>query len=210
MTISPSGALSRRARLVALVLAGVGAVLLGGLVVSVVVVVAQVLSIPTLDAVRRYDDLATTHTAAPVDYPQHPAVGGPHAGRWLACGAYDEPLREELAVHDLEHGTVWISYRPDLDQDALQQLDAALPPDGIMAPYPDLTAPVVVTVWGNQLALSGADDPRLALFLAALGHGESAPEPRASCDGGLSDPQGGSETVQVLDAAPTGWVPARA
>ena len=40
-----------------------------------------------------------------------------HAPEWLDCGVYDEPVREENAVHDLEHGTVWISYDPDLDAD---------------------------------------------------------------------------------------------
>ena len=36
--------------------------------------------------------------------------------------------------------------------------------------------------------LTGADDPRLALFLAELGHGETAPEPLASCAGGIEPP----------------------
>jgi hypothetical protein len=47
---------------------------------------------------------------------------------------------------------------------------------------------VVVTVWGRQLALVGADDPRLPLFLHRYGGGETAPEPFASCAGGVRDP----------------------
>ena len=39
-----------------------------------------------------------------------PPVGGAHDPEWLECGAYDAPVRDENAVHDLEHGTVWITY----------------------------------------------------------------------------------------------------
>ncbi len=65
-----------------------------------------------------------------------------------------------------------------------------------MAPYPGLDAPVVVTVWGRQLSLDGADDPRLGLFIEAFGAGETAPEPTASCAGGLS-----LEEIEEIDQA---------
>ena len=57
--------------------------------------------------------------------------------------------------------------------------------DGILWPYDDLPAPVVVTVWDRQLHLEGADDPRLALFLEEYGDSHTAPEPMASCEGGV-------------------------
>ena len=54
-----------------------------------------------------------------------------------------------------------------------------------------LLALAVVTVWGTQLQLDGADDRRLGLFLEEYGDGHTAPEFGASCRGGTSDPQGG-------------------
>ena len=75
-----------------------------------------------------------------------------------------------------------------------------------MSPYPGLDAPVVVTVWGRQLRLEGADDPRLGLFIARYGAGETAPEPFASCAGGLSDPDpgpyGGGGSAGSADLSP--------
>ncbi|CAB4733858.1 unannotated protein [freshwater metagenome] len=147
-----------------------------------------------LGAVVAYEDLPTTHVDGDQDYPQSPAVGGPHANAWLECGRYDVPLREENVVHDLEHGTVWIAYDPDLAADDVDRLAELLPDNGILAPYPDLAAPVVVTVWERQLALESADDARLSEFIAAYGAGETAPEPFASCAGGLTDPQGGVDS----------------
>ncbi|MBS2938145.1 DUF3105 domain-containing protein [Nocardioides sp. J2M5] len=143
-----------------------------------------------LTLVRTYDIEDRAHTAGDVAYPQDPPAGGPHAPIWLDCGVYDEPVREENAVHDLEHGSVWITHDPSLPTADLERLADALPDNGIMSPREDLPSPVVVTVWGAQLELDGADDRRLALFLEEYGDGHTAPEFGVSCQGGTPDPQG--------------------
>lgn len=141
-----------------------------------------------LTAVESYEGLTYQHLAVGEehDYPQSPAVGGDHAPVWIECGVYDEPLPEVNAVHDLEHGTTWITYRPDdVDADGVEELADQLPANGLLSPYPDQAAPVVITVWGRQLELTGPDDPRIALFVAEYGAGGTAPEPYASCNGGV-------------------------
>lgn len=143
----------------------------------------------TLDAVEVFEDLPTTHTDEAVEYPTEPPVGGPHAGEWLDCGTYDEQVPAENLVHDLEHGTVVVAHDPDLGADDVARLAELLPQNGILTPWVGLDAPVVVVVWERRLALTGADDPRLELFIAELGNGETAPEPRASCAGGIEPPR---------------------
>ena len=145
----------------------------------------------TLDEVRSYQP-SREHVTGGFDYEQTPPVGGPHHPLWLECGVYDEPVADEYAVHSLEHGTVWITYDPGLDPGSVAGLAAVLPEDGILSPYPDLPAPVVATVWGRQLWLDAADDPRLALFLAEYGDGHTSPEPSVTCHGGVSDPSSGT------------------
>ena len=140
-----------------------------------------------LKAVRVFTGLGNQHTEGEVDYPQTPPVGGPHDPVWLDCGVYDAAVRDEMAVHDLEHGTVWITYRPGLAGADVDRLAGLLPDNGILSPYDGLPAPVVVTVWGAQLRLTGADDPRLPLFLARYGDSHTAPEPFASCAGGVRE-----------------------
>jgi hypothetical protein len=144
-----------------------------------------------LDAVQAYSDLGNEHTIEEVHYPQSPPVGGPHDPVWLDCGVYDEPVRDENAVHDLEHGAIWLTHDPDLDPDDVAAMAARLGRNSIVSPYVGLPSPVVVTVWGRQLELDGSDDPRLGLFLAAYGDGHTSPEPFASCAGGIDNP--GSE-----------------
>lgn len=185
----------RRNRTLPVVLAVLGALVLIGAAVLVPVLLtrdddaaAQGDAPDDLSAVRTYDDLTFQHLSAGAehDYPQSPPVGGDHAPVWIECGVYDEPLPEVNAVHDLEHGTVWITYRADeVDAAGVRALAVALPANGLLSPYPDQEAPVVVTVWGRQLALTGADDPRLPLFVQEYGAGDTAPEPFASCNGGV-------------------------
>ena len=148
---------------------------------------------PTLDEVRVYADVRSDHTDREVEYDPVPPPGGPHDPVWLACGAYDEPVRDENAVHGLEHGVVWLTYDPDeLSADEVASLEEQLPAEGYLSPYPGQPAPVIATVWERQLHLDGADDERLGLFIEEYGDGHTSPEPFASCEGGeeVTEPGG--------------------
>lgn len=146
-----------------------------------------------LTDVEKFAITERDHTEDPVDYEQTPPAGGKHRPTWLDCGVYDDPVPNEYVVHDLEHGTVWITYDPDeVDAEGIAALEEQLPDNGILSPYPDLPAPVVVTVWGTQLRLSGPEDTGLKDFIGAYSHGETAPEPMASCHGGTRDPESGT------------------
>ena len=133
------------------------------------------------------------HVTTKVDYPQTPPAGGPHNPVWLNCGIYDSPVPNENAVHDLEHGAVWITYRPDLPTAQVATLTAKareLKTYVDVSPYPGLSAPVVVSAWGKQLQLPTASDPRLNKFIAAFRLSANAPEPGAACTGGTGTPTG--------------------
>ena len=134
---------------------------------------------------------AGKHTEGAVDYEQSPAVGGEHNPVWQNAAFYDQPIREENAVHTLEHGAVWIAYSPDLPQDQIDLIREKVEGrDCLMAsPYPDLPAdtPVVASAWGVQLGLEGADDPDLDNFIQTYRRGTQTPEVGAACTGGTSD-----------------------
>jgi hypothetical protein len=188
--VNGSGAANSRPRLLPAMLA----VLLAAMVVLAAVLVpvgvrviddASERRAADLSEVRVFENLPATHVDGDVDYSVTPPPGGPHADAWLRCGAYDRPVREENLVHSLEHGTVFIAYDPGLEEGDVALLEELRPDEGILAPYPGLRAPVVVTVWGRQLLLAGADDPRLPLFIAEYGDGATSPEPVASCMGGV-------------------------
>lgn len=133
---------------------------------------------------------ARRHTEAAVDYPQSPPAGGEHNPVWQNEGFYSGPVRNETAVHTLEHGAVWITYQPDLPQghkDAIRELV-----EGqtciLASPYEDLDSPIVASAWGKQLALEDAGNPELERFIRAYRQGPQTPEPGAACTGGIADP----------------------
>lgn len=139
---------------------------------------------PTLDAVKTYT-VTREHTTEPVTYAQSPPVGGNHNPTWLNCGVYTSPVPDELAVHSLEHGAVWVTYRPDLPAAQVEKLTKEVPDTYmVVSPRDGLPGPVVASAWGTQLVLTGVDDPRLAEFITAYRQGPQTPEPGAACTGG--------------------------
>ena len=144
------------------------------------------------DDVKTYDvGPAGKHTSTNVDYDQTPPVGGAHNPVWQNCGYYDKPVRDENAVHSLEHGAVWITYSPDLPQDQVTELQNTAQSQSyiLVSPYPGLDSPVVASAWGKQVALDGADDPDLQSFIKAYRLGPQTPEPGAVCTGGTGATQ---------------------
>jgi hypothetical protein len=138
-----------------------------------------------IPGVQTFTIASSKHTTEPVDYPQDPPVGGPHDPSWQRCAAYVAPVKPEHAVHSMEHGAVWITYRPDLPAADVGYLTSLVSGKRylLLSPYPGLTDPVVASAWGAQLRLSDPRDPRLMEFIAQYaGHG---PEPGANCDSGV-------------------------
>jgi hypothetical protein len=139
--------------------------------------------------VKTYSVAGRNHVQGKVNYPQNPPVGGNHNPVWQNCGFYDAPVQNENAVHSMEHGAVWITYRPDLPSDQVAKLrDLAKQSYVLVTPYPGLPSPVVASAWGKQLTLNSANDPRLAQFVDFFRQGPQTPEPGAACTGGTGDP----------------------
>ncbi|CUR54327.1 DUF3105 domain-containing protein [Nocardioides sp.] len=140
-----------------------------------------------LEGVEEFPDLPRNHVEDAVDYPQNPPVGGDHNPAWMNCGVYDAPVPSEKAVHSLEHGAVWISYDPALDQSDVDKLTALA--DGnsyvLVSPVDGIGSEIVATAWGKQMMIDGAADPSLETFVTAFAQGPQTPEPGAPCTGGV-------------------------
>jgi hypothetical protein len=139
-----------------------------------------------IEGVEAFRVASQQHVAGTVDYPVLPPPGGPHDQVWANCGFYDEPIRQEHLVHDLEHGAVWLAYDPDLPSADLAVLEAlAASAKVVAAPYPDLAEgeAVVATAWARQLRLPTVDDERLEQFVVQYEDGSQAPEAGVTCTG---------------------------
>jgi len=146
--------------------------------------------------------LGHAHVTSPVQYSVTPPVGGDHNAAWMNCGIYDKPVPNERAVHNLEHGAIWITYQQSLPQSEVSQLRAfvekqtRVSPGGAPAsrymhlpPYPRLSSPIVISSWGFHLKVSSPSDPRLQQFVNKFRATTAyTPEYGGACTGGLGTP----------------------
>ncbi len=138
-----------------------------------------------VSGVKVFKDQARTHTTEPVTYDQKPPPGGAHNPTPQACQVYAAPIADEHAVHSLEHGAVWVTYRPDLGAADVKELTALVQGDPyrLLSPYPGLSAPISLQAWGRQVQVDKASDPAVKQFLDAYTNGPQAPERGAACQG---------------------------
>lgn len=132
---------------------------------------------------------ARNHKAGPLTYTTNPPVGGDHNARWQNCNGdvYDQPIPKEHAVHSLEHGAVWVTYKQGLPAAQVEKLAGKVEGQDymLMSPVPDLDKNVSLQAWGYQLKVDSADDERIDAFIRALRNNASV-EPGATCSSGVS------------------------
>nr|BFE62086.1 hypothetical protein GCM10020063_066120 [Dactylosporangium thailandense] len=123
-------------------------------------------------------------------YQMVPAAGGKHFGIWQRCAGdvYDKPVIEGRAVHSLEHGAVWITYRPSLAKGDVDRLAGKVRTNDfmLMSPYKGQPSPISLQAWGYQLRVDKADDPRVDAFVKRFRETASL-EPGTPCSNGLAE-----------------------
>jgi hypothetical protein len=141
------------------------------------------------DGIEVYPATTNRSVRAPIEYDRQPPTNGDHAPIWLNCGFYESPVKDRFAVHSMDHGVVWITYRPDLPASQVDRLRPYGEEDYvIVSPYPGQDAPVTATSWRVQLELDGAGDPRLREFVDGFRVSEIAPLSGNRCEGGVGRP----------------------
>jgi hypothetical protein len=142
-----------------------------------------------------FDEPNHSHVTGPVTYDRVPPAGGAHNPTQLNCGVYTQPVPNENAVHSLEHGAVWITYRPTITADQLATLQRLVTSNYvgtekyvILSPYPSIPSPIVASAWGAQLGVDQASDSRLIDFIHHFAGGGQGGEQGGPCTGGVGNP----------------------
>ena len=138
------------------------------------------------------DLLDTVHMSGPIEYEIEPPAGGPHNEMWQNCEGvvYDSPVATEHALHSLEHGAVWITYHPDLDESEVSRLAQRIQGTDytMMSPYPGQQVPISVQAWGYQLQVDSAGDGRIDEFVRIMRHNTALHA--GACSGGITTATG--------------------
>ncbi|MSQ29586.1 MAG: DUF3105 domain-containing protein [Dehalococcoidia bacterium] len=87
-----------------------------------------------------------------------PPAGGLHFAQPSSPGVYTGTIEDGNAIHALEHGIVWITYRADLvsasDLETLRAVARSRPNDVILSPRPRNAAAAAAVSWGRRLNLA--------------------------------------------------------
>lgn len=118
-----------------------------------------------------YDIVGRNHIAqgtAGSGYNSNPPTSGPHWPAPAKNGSYDAPLPDEQAIHNLEHGYVWISYKSDVGDDVKNKLkDIARDDDWkvILTPRDADESKIALAAWGRLLKMDEPDYDKIKDFI---------------------------------------------
>lgn len=115
-----------------------------------------------------------------------PPTSGKHADP-VQWGVYDTEIRDDQALHNLEHGGIYVSYRPDLPKDQIEKIKSLLfepfsdqnfkPRKVIMGPRAGNKSPIVLSSWQRVQELENYDEEVIKEYYQ--GNFGKSPEPFA-------------------------------
>jgi hypothetical protein len=111
-------------------------------------------------------------------YNSNPPTSGPHGGpaEW---GFSAEEIADENAVHNLEHGGIWISYK-NLDDESvsiLEEIARRNKTSVIVSPRESNDSNIAVASWGRLMKLDAVDEELINEFIKR--NKNKSPEPIA-------------------------------
>ncbi len=82
-------------------------------------------------------------------YNSSPPTSGDHYANPALARFYDKELPDEQIVHNLEHGHVWIAYKPGLSQETIKALRKLSGGNVITAPRSKNDTDIALAAWGR-------------------------------------------------------------
>jgi hypothetical protein len=121
-----------------------------------------------------YPDLGRDHVPPGHEhtYNSNPPTSGWHYGQTAEWGAYREEIPDETLLHNLEHGGIWISYKPGISEETIKNLERFYEKWGrkiIVTPRAKNDADIAVAAWTRLDTLSVAEysEERVEQFIRA-------------------------------------------
>lgn len=112
-------------------------------------------------------------------YNSNPPTSGAHWANQASWGVYDKPLVDEQAVHNLEHGGIWISYK-NIDEETLASLVKIAKANSgsvILSPREGNDASIVLASWTRLEKMDSYDAEKIIDFISR--NKNNSPEPIA-------------------------------
>ncbi|MSU45482.1 MAG: DUF3105 domain-containing protein [Candidatus Zambryskibacteria bacterium] len=114
-----------------------------------------------------------------IAYNSNPPTSGPHYVKPAEWGVYQEELPDEQLIHNLEHGGIWISYKPG-DEEVKSKLEALgkrFPRSVVVTPRALNDSPITLASWGRLEKLDVYNEDQIKNFIRR--NTNKSPEPLA-------------------------------
>ena len=101
-----------------------------------------------------FPGLAPRHLSNPdasVRYNSFPPSSGPHYQQPAPWGIYEDPIKQTILVHNLEHGGIVVQYG-DVSEETLKDIQAFYQDDPygvVISPYKRLGKKIALTAWNE-------------------------------------------------------------
>ena len=84
-------------------------------------------------------------------YQSNPPTSGQHWSFPLRSGVYDTEKPDEAILHSMEHGRVWVSYKPSISQETKKALEALMKTQGqtILTPRSANDTDIALAAWNR-------------------------------------------------------------
>jgi len=101
-------------------------------------------------------------------YNSNPPTSGWHYDTPVQTGIYDAAFPDEQLIHNLEHGHIWIAYRPDLPKEDIEKLANIAKSYGskiVMTSRPNNPTPIAIVAWEYLLKLDHFNEQQIKDFI---------------------------------------------
>ncbi|MBI4049813.1 MAG: DUF3105 domain-containing protein [Candidatus Doudnabacteria bacterium] len=109
-------------------------------------------------------------TVGEVPYNSNPPTSGCHDPKPAAWGIYDQTQPDEVLIHNLEHGGIWVSYKPELDPAQVELLKdlAHRYRKIVVEPRSQNDANIALAAWGRLQEFDQYEEASVLRFIEAF------------------------------------------
>ena len=102
-----------------------------------------------------------------VEYQTNPPTSGSHLGQAENWGVYSKEIDDKAAIHGLEHGGIWISYKDIDDQtkEVIETIGKENSQSVIVSPRDANDSKIVVASWGRMMKLEEVDKALIQKYI---------------------------------------------
>lgn len=112
-----------------------------------------------------YEEVGREHTdlqaPLPKPYNSNPPSSGAHYASPANSDVYDYEVNDRIFIHNLEHGGIWIAYRPGVSAQVIEDLKSIVKEFGgskiVMAPRSVNNADIAIVAWTRVLKFDLTD-----------------------------------------------------